>query len=169
MKFKAQPLKNDLVSLVPLTEADFEKLFLVASDPQIWEQHPTKDRYKREVFKLYFDGAVASGTSYLIFERENGQLIGCTRYYDYDPARAKIAIGYTFLAKAYWGGIYNKAIKSLLTEYAFQYVTSILFHIAKDNVRSQKAILKIGAKKTGEVDFEHYGGNLLHFEYELRK
>ena len=141
MLFSTPPLENDLVSLTPLIEADFEKLFLVASDQKIWEQHPVKDRYKQDVFKLYFDGALASRTSYLIFEQQHGQLIGCTRYYNYDPIGSKIAIGYTFLAKEYWGGIHNKAVKSLLIKHAFQFVTAILFHVAKDNIRSQKAVL----------------------------
>lgn len=169
MEFVIINLENELVTLTPLKETDFERLFSVASDPQIWEQHPTRYRYKRDVFKLYFDGAVNSGTAYLIFERDSGHLIGCTRFYNYDPEHSKVAIGYTFLAKAYWGGIYNKSVKLLLIKYAYQYVETILFHVAADNIRSQKAVLKLGANKIAEIDFEHYGTYVPHFEYELTR
>jgi len=59
MTFSIQPtLENENVRLVPLQEADFEALYEVASDPKVWEQHPNKDRWKREVFKTFFDGAM---------------------------------------------------------------------------------------------------------------
>ena len=47
-------LENENVKLVPLQETDFERLYDVASDPLIWEQHPNKDRYKREIFQTFF-------------------------------------------------------------------------------------------------------------------
>ena len=162
-------LEDDMVRLVPLVASDFERLFEVASDPLIWEQHPSRDRYKREVFQLFFDGTTAGDTAFLILDKASDTIIGSTRYYDYKPEEASIAIGYTFLAKAYWGGRYNKSAKKLLIDYAFQYVDTIYFHIGANNVRSQLATMKIGAVKVGEVDFDHYGGKVLHFEYSIQK
>jgi RimJ/RimL family protein N-acetyltransferase len=158
-------LEDELVRLELLTENDFERLFKVAADPLIWEQHPSKDRYKKEVFQSYFDSAVSSGSAFLIFEKATGQLIGSSRYYDHNPDLSRIAIGYTFLAKEFWGGKYNAAIKKLMLDYAFQFVNSVIFHIGPTNIRSQQAILKLGAKKIGE---EEYNG-VLHFVYEIRK
>ena len=43
-------LQNDLIILRPLRENDFEALYEVAKDPLIWEQHPSRERYKREVY-----------------------------------------------------------------------------------------------------------------------
>lgn len=169
MEFLTPPLENELVSLVRLKATDFESLFRVAADPEIWAQHPVKDRYQREVFHLYFEAAVASGTAYMIREKAQGQPIGCTRFYNFDATASSVAIGYTFLAKAYWGGTYNQAVKSLMIAHAFRYVPVVLFHVAKENLRSQKALLKIGAEKTGEVDFEHYGENMPHFEYRITR
>ena len=158
-------LEDDLVRLEPLGQNDLERLFKVAADPLIWEQHPSKDRYKREVFQSYFDSAVSSGSAFLIFEKVTGQIIGSTRYYDHNPALSRIAIGYTFLAKEFWGGRYNAAIKKLMLDYAFRFVDSVIFHIGPANIRSQQAILKLGAKKIGE---EEYNG-ALHFVYEIKK
>lgn len=162
-------LEDDLIKLTPLTAGDFEALYAVASDPAIWEQHPSKDRYKREVFQLFFDGAVAGNTAFLIVDKLTGKIIGATRYYDYKPENSSIAIGYTFLAKEYWGGRYNQACKKLLLQYAFQFVDKVYFHVGATNTRSQIAILKTGAQKIAEVDFDHYGTKVLHFEYVIQK
>jgi RimJ/RimL family protein N-acetyltransferase len=162
-------LEDELTRLIPLEENDFERLYAVASDPLIWEQHPTRDRYKREVFKKFFDGATSSCTAFLIFDKASNELIGSTRYYEYKAEVPSVAIGYTFLAKKCWGGLYNKSVKKLLMDYAFQFVNSIFFHIGANNIRSQKAILKIGAKKVNEVEVDYYGKKLLHYEYEIRK
>lgn len=162
-------LEDELVELVPLTENDFEVLFRAASDPLIWEQHPMNDRYKREVFQLFFDGAVSSKTAFLIRDKTSKEIIGSTRYYDYKPENSSIAIGYTFLSRKYWGGRYNKAVKKLLLDYAFIFIDNVYFHIGPDNIRSQLATIKIGAKKTGEVNFDQYGPNSLHYEYLLPK
>ncbi|MFT3946725.1 MAG: GNAT family N-acetyltransferase [Agriterribacter sp.] len=162
-------LENDLVRLIPLYKDDFEKLYAVASDPLIWEQHPAKDRYEREVFQLFFDGAVAGNTAFLIIDKASGNIIGSTRYYDYKPENSSIAIGYTFLAKAYWGGRYNQSCKKLLLDYAFQFVDKIYFHVGATNTRSQLAIQKTGGVKVNEADFDHYGKKLLHFEYIIKK
>jgi RimJ/RimL family protein N-acetyltransferase len=162
-------LENNLIKLTPITPDDFETLFEVASDPLIWEQHPTKDRYKREVFQKFFDGAIEGGTAFLIIDKATNKVIGSTRYYDYKAEIPSIAIGYTFLARAFWGGKHNHSAKKLLLDYAFQFVDKVYFHIGAANTRSQIAIGKIGAAKVGEVDFDYYGTKLLHFEYVISK
>ena len=162
-------LEDDILKMVPLFESDFDLLFEIASDPLIWEQHPTSNRYKKEVFKLYFDGAISGKTAFLIIEKSTSKVIGSTRYYDYKAEDSSIAIGYTFLSRQYWGGLYNKSSKKLLIDYAFQFVDKIHFHIGGTNIRSQLATMRIGATKVGEVDFDYYGRKLLHFEYTISK
>ena len=164
--FNLQPtLEDDLVRICPLAEKDFESLFKVASDPLIWEQHPSKDRYRKEVFQSYFDSAVESKGAFLIYAKANNELIGSSRYYEYDRSKSRIAIGYTFIAKAYWGGKYNRAIKKLMLDHAFRYVDAVIFHIGPTNFRSQQAILKLGARKIGE---EEYSG-AMQFVYQISK
>ncbi len=169
IEFNLQPeiLENELIKLIPLQESDLEMLYKVASDPEIWENHPSKNRYKREEFQFFLDSALASKSAFLVYDAAANELIGSTRYYNLDTTNSVIAIGYTFLAKKYWGGGHNKAMKKLLIDYAFQYVNTILFHIGETNIISQKAIAKIGATKLGVVDFNN--SEVPYLEYQIRK
>lgn len=54
MKFSIQTLlENQEYQLIPLQQGDFESLYEVASDPEVWKQHPNKDRYQREIFENF--------------------------------------------------------------------------------------------------------------------
>lgn len=150
--FKIQELENEQVKLVPLAASDFERLYEVASDPLIWEQHPANDRYKREVFERFFHDALACHTAFIVLDKQTGQVMGSTRYYDYRQEEQSIAIGYTFLARRYWGGSYNQPIKKMLLDFAFQQVEKVYFHVGATNLRSQKAVLKTGAIKVTEAE-----------------
>ncbi|MEJ7769863.1 MAG: GNAT family N-acetyltransferase [Chitinophagaceae bacterium] len=164
-----EKLEDELVVITRLCMDDFEKLFAVASDPLIWEQHPEKNRFRREVFQAFFDGAIASKTSFLVLARSTGEVIGCTRFYDYQPALSSVAIGYTFLSRTYWGGKYNLSKKKLLLSYAFKFVDNVIFHVGVTNLRSQKAVENLGAIKVNEVNMHHSGIDVLHVEYNLSK
>lgn len=162
-------LENEMVKLELLETNDFDRLFAVASDPLIWEQHPTRDRYKREVFQVYFDSGIASKAAFLVFDKATNKLIGCTRFYNYNPDDSSIAIGWTFLAREYWGGKYNSAMKKLLLNEAFKYLNKVYLHIGPTNIRSQTATMKIGAKKVREVLQEEHGVKPGHYEYVINK
>lgn len=69
-------LSNEWVTLTPLQESDFERLFAVASDPKIWEQHPNKLRYQRTVFENFFTGAIESCGAFIIVDTQTGEPIG---------------------------------------------------------------------------------------------
>lgn len=169
--FEFQPtLENECVKIEPLQEGDFETLYAVASDPAIWEQHPNKDRYKREVFEIFFKGAIESGGAFLVFDKQSGDVIGSSRFYELDSDRRSVAIGYTFFAKDHWGSIYNPALKRLMIDHAFRFVDSVFFHIGALNIRSQKAIERLGAKKISEIEVAYYGEpSKLNFLYEIKK
>jgi RimJ/RimL family protein N-acetyltransferase len=150
MPFALQPLlEGRLLRLRPLRWEDWDELFAVASDPLIWEQHPEADRYKEEVFRRYFRGAMESGGAFLVTAVENGRAIGSSRYHGYDEAKSEIEIGWTFLARAYWGGSYNREMKELMLRHAFQYVESVIFRVGPQNWRSQRAVEKIGGVREG--------------------
>jgi RimJ/RimL family protein N-acetyltransferase len=150
MAFDLQPhLKGELIELRPLTPNDWDELFAVASDSLIWEQHPEPDRYKEHVFRVFFNDALESGGAFVIIDRKTQQIIGSTRFYGYDPRKSEIEIGWTFLAREYWGGGYNAEMKRLLLNHAFKFVESVVFFVGEDNVRSQKAMDKVGAIKVG--------------------
>ena len=130
-------LENENVKLVPLNPNDFEELFSVASDPKIWEQHPNKDRYQREVFEKFFQGAIESKGAFKIMDKSSNEVAGSTRFYDYNPDENSIFIGYTFYATKFWGSKLNPQVKKLMLDYIFQFVDKVNFHVGKNNIRSQ--------------------------------
>ncbi len=150
-------LENDYVILLPLKPEDFESLFAVASDPTVWEQHPNKDRYKREVFQTFFEGAIQSKGAFKIIDKQTHQVIGSTRFYDYNEADKSILIGYTFYGKSYWGKGINLSVKKIMLDYIFQFVSVVNFHIGAGNIRSQIAITRLGALKAGEQEITYFG------------
>src|SRR5215471_18905582 len=100
--FDLQPtLTGDLIELRPLRPDDFDALFSAASDPLIWEQHPESDRYQRDVFQKYFDGALESKGAFAIIERKSGRLIGSSRYCNLNPENSEVEIGWTFLERKF--------------------------------------------------------------------
>jgi RimJ/RimL family protein N-acetyltransferase len=150
MSFDLQPvLKGDLLELRPLRPDDFQVLFAVASDPLIWEQHPAPDRYKEEVFREFFRDAMQSGGALMATDAKSGRVIGSSRFHGYDQARSEIEIGWTFLARAYWGGTYNREMKRLMLGHAFKFVKSVVFLVGPGNYRSQRAMEKIGGIRIG--------------------
>jgi RimJ/RimL family protein N-acetyltransferase len=163
-------LQNEQIHLIPLVEHDFETLYQVASDPLIWEQHPNKDRYKREVFQTFFEGAIQSKGAFKIMDVFTGNCIGSTRFYDLDSSNKSVLIGYTFYGRNYWGSTYNPQVKKLMLDYAFQFLDNISFHIGAHNIRSQKAIERLGASKVREINIAYHGEpEKLNFEYVIEK
>ncbi|MBI2678906.1 MAG: GNAT family N-acetyltransferase [Candidatus Koribacter versatilis] len=150
MNFELQPtLRGKLLELRPLAPDDFDALYAAASDPKIWEQHPEADRYQRDVFRKFFDSAIASRGAFAVVERKAGKLIGSSRYTNLDAGSSEIEIGWTFLARAFWGGQYNGEMKALMLEHAFRFVERVVFTVGENNLRSQKAVEKIGGNLFG--------------------
>jgi RimJ/RimL family protein N-acetyltransferase len=150
MPFDLQPvLKGELLELRPLRAGDFHDLYAVASDPLIWEQHPSSDRYKEEVFKEFFREAMGSGGALIAVDSATGRVIGSSRFHGYDGQKSEIEIGWTFLARSNWGGAYNGEMKRLMLGHAYRFVESVIFLIGPQNLRSQRAIEKIGGVRVG--------------------
>lgn len=163
-------LENDRTLLLPLNESDFDALYAVASDPKIWEQHPQPDRWKESVFRSFFEGAIKSKGAFKIVDKKTGAIAGSTRFYDYDAQSRSIFIGYTFYAVGHWGTGLNATAKKLMLDYAFPYVDTVLFHVGTTNIRSQKAVEKLGAHKVAQVPADYQGGGPMHnFLYEIPK
>jgi RimJ/RimL family protein N-acetyltransferase len=157
--FDLQPSIHDgLIRVEPLRVGDFEALYAVASDPLIWEQHPSKNRYQREVFAGYFESGIASGGALRVIDEAHGELIGCSRYYDLDEAQRKVSIGYTFLARKCWARGFNRALKQLMLDHAFKFVDRVIFQVGRDNWRSRKAMEKLGGVYIGEENVAYVPG-----------
>lgn len=171
MTIALQPtLENEQIVLQPLKVIDFETLYTVASDPEIWQQHPNKDRWKKDVFRTFFEGAVQSGGAFKVVDKATGMVIGSTRFYDYQPEDNSIFIGYTFFATSCWGKGINQQVKNLMLDYIFQFVDQVNFHVGASNIRSQIAISRLGAIKVGQQEVTYVGETAkLNFVYTINK
>jgi RimJ/RimL family protein N-acetyltransferase len=148
--FDRQPiLEGPLVTLRPLQPTDHDRLYAVAADPLIWEQHPDKTRSQPDGFRSFFQQALDSGGALLALETGSGHVIGSSRYHGYDEAADEVEIGWTFLARSHWGGRYNGEMKRLMLEHAFRFVGRVVFLIDPENYRSQRAVEKLGARRIG--------------------
>lgn len=137
-------LTGETLSLAPLKPEDFENLFHAASDPLIWDQHPHRNRYQPDVFKDFFATAIDSHGALLVTDRATGTVIGTSRYYGWNPEKTEIGIGYTFLARSHWGGPANREMKQLMLTHIFQWAEKVWFHIGTENLRSRRAVEKLG-------------------------
>ena len=154
MTFDRQPvLAGEVLELRPMRPGDFDALYAIASDPLLWEQHPSKDRTERSVFQRWFDEAMTSGGALVAIDRTDGSVIGTSRFARYDAAQREVEVGWTFLRRSHWGGRYNREMKRLMLEHAFEVVDAVVFRVHSDNMRSQRAVEKLGAVRVGtEVD-----------------
>ena len=169
MAIDRQPtLTSAAVHLRPLRAGDWDALFAVASDPLIWAIHPAHDRWQEGVFRAYFAEALASGGALVAGDPATGAVIGASRY---DSARAgpgEIEIGWTFLARSHWGGTTNGAMKALMVGHALSGYDRVIFLIGEENLRSRRAIEKVGAVLTDRVDeAEMAGATVRHVVYAI--
>ena len=150
MSFDYQPvLKGDLLELRPLRSEDYDDLYAVAADPLIWRQHPVENRHEERVFQVFFVEALTSGGTLIAIDTITRRVIGSSRFHAYNNERSEVEIGWTFLARSHWGGIYNAEMKQLMLRHAFRFVSSVVFLVGTQNLRSQRAVEKIGGVRVG--------------------
>ncbi len=150
MSFDYQPvLMGELLELRPLGSEDYDDLYAIAADPFIWEQHPVKNRYEEAVFQEYFRDAVASGGALVAIDARTQRVIGSSRFHGYNGKRSEVEIGWTFLARSHWGGAHNGEMKRLMLQHAFRFVDAVVFLIGPENLRSQRALERIGGIRVG--------------------
>lgn len=156
INFKAV-LEDELVLIRPLLKDDFDALFSISSDPLLWEQHPAKERSTPEGFQKWFEDAMASDKAFFITDKKTGKPVGTSRYNEIKEDPAAIEIGWTFIAREFWGGQYNQAVKKLMMDHAFTHYDKILFFVDRNNFRSQKAVEKLGGKRISELNGQSLG------------
>lgn len=150
MEFDLQPeLVGERIRTRGLRQNDFDALYAAASDPLIWEQHPAK-RHELAEFTKFFNKRLAAGGALLITDASTGEVIGSSSFYDLDEAGDTVAIGWTFLVRSHWNGESNRELKRLMLDHAFRFVESVLFWVDPSNIRSQRAVAKIGGVHEGQ-------------------
>ena len=164
-------LEGERLLLRPLTRDDWEPLFAVACDPQLWAGHPAHDRWQEPVFREFFADALTQGGALAIIDRTSGRVIGSSRFQDYDPAgEGSVEIGWSFLERSYWGRGYNAEFKRLMLRHAFGHVDRVIFRVGAENVISRGAMKNIGGRLTGETFFVERGGRPVeHVIFEITR
>lgn len=161
-------LLGSTLKLRPLEREDFDLLYLAASDPKIWELHPDSERYKRDIFQQrFFEGALASGGALIIEEADSGNIIGSSRYYEWNLEKKEISIGYTFIERSHWGKGTNRELKELMLNHIYQWAGAVWFHVGEVNMRSRRAIEKLGANLSHSKERELEGKPFTQLYYKL--
>jgi RimJ/RimL family protein N-acetyltransferase len=162
-------LQGERLLLRPLREDDWEALYAVASDRELWALHPSHDRWQEPVFRAFFADALAQGGALAVIGKADGEIIGSSRFQGYDAADGGVVeIGWTFLARRHWGTGLNAEMKRLMLDHAFRFVRRVLFRVGADNVVSRKAMTNIGARLTGETWVEQRVGRAAqHVMFEI--
>ncbi len=147
-------LSDGVLEMRPLQESDREGLYLAASDPATWAQHPAKDRHLREKFDPYFDFLLGAVGTLVAVDAASGAIMGCSRFYPVPDQEDGIAIGFTFLGCPYWGGAWNRRMKALMVGHVLKSRPAVWLHIAPDNMRSQIASGRVGAVHQYNADLD---------------
>lgn len=164
-------LEGERLLLRPLRADDWDALFAVASDPEIWAVHPAHDRWQAPVFRAFFDDALKNRGAVAVIDKASGAVVGSSRWQGYDPADGgSVEIGWTFLARSHWGGRYNPELKRLMLGHALAQVERVLFRVGETNGRSRRAMEKIGGRLTSGREVTHLAGReVVHLVYEITR
>lgn len=145
--FEFQPeLVGELVRMRPLQAEDFAALYALAADPLLWEQHPNPERATEAGFQAYFDDQLGSGGALVAMNKVDGAMVGMSRYSMTFAESGEVEIGWTFIGRVYWGGDYNRDIKRAMLAHAFRFGKTVIFRIGEHNLRSRRAVEKLGAR-----------------------
>jgi RimJ/RimL family protein N-acetyltransferase len=149
------PLENGAVRLCPLTEDHFVDLWPIAQQLDIHLFGPS-DISTPENLKAYIatalDGAATEKSlHYAIFDKERERYIGCTRFGLIDQFNKVLHIGWTWISPDSQGTGINGQVKFLMLQYAFEVLLfeKVEFRIDERNIRSRKAVEKIGGVLEG--------------------
>lgn len=162
-------LAGERLLLRPLRADDWDALWAIAADRELWAAHPAHDRWQEPVVREFFADALRQGGALAVIEQSTGRVIGSSRFHDHDPANGgSIEIGWTFLARDLWGSGANAEMKRLMLAHALASVERVVFVVGEDNVISRRAMEKIGARLTGETrDMPRAGQVQRHVIYAI--
>ncbi|MDW7695420.1 GNAT family protein [Flammeovirgaceae bacterium SG7u.111] len=158
-------LENERALLRPLSSSDFESLFAISQEKDLWTYF-TYDLSTREGLGNWLDDSFASkGKSqrypFLIIDKESGKVAGATAFGSFSPRDKRVEIGWTWLGPEFHGTGLNKYCKFLLLQYAFEEMEYLRVELKTDvrNMRSRKAMKKVGAVEEGVLRSHTLLGN----------
>jgi RimJ/RimL family protein N-acetyltransferase len=164
-------LETGRLTLRPLAQGDFDSLFAIASDREIWAMHPAHDRWQEPVFRDFFDHGMVQGGALAIIDKATERVIGSSRFGVPEPDRPdEIEIGWSFLSRDFWGRGYNAEFKRAMLAHALAHYRRVTFQVGEDNRISRKAMENIGGVLTDETAVIERSGTLVnHVFYEITR
>jgi len=150
-------LTGESVELLPLEEKHFHQLGLIANDVRIWEFYPfdmsSSDKIINSFKSALIEKEKGSRYSFVIYNKRENKIIGATDFLNIQPKNKNLEIGATWLHHDYWATEINLECKFLLLTYCFEILGAIRVQLKTDekNIRSKKAIQKIGATYEGTL------------------
>lgn len=168
MEIDVSKLRGRFVYLELLQPSHIPQLKLLAKDERLWEYTKTiliNETYDEQIDKYLATALDPNGIglqrSFVIHDAVIKEIIGMSRCYRIEPSHKRLDIGYTWYSPAYWGKVHNKECKLLLLQYAFEELNfqRVEFEVAHQNIRSQKAVEKIGGKKEGVLRKHGFRGD----------
>lgn len=160
MQIDLSKLRGQHVFLETLRPEHMGVLKSLAHDARLWEYtktlvlNETFDQQFQSYMQTAFDNRATGGQhSFVIRSAHDNAILGMTRFYKIEPAHKRLSIGYTWYVPAVWGKVHNKECKLLLLQYAFEEARfqRVEFEVAHQNIRSQKAVKKIGGTEEGRL------------------
>jgi RimJ/RimL family protein N-acetyltransferase len=160
MQIDPSKLLGQHVYLETLQAEHMGVLKSLAKDESLWEYTKTlllnekfDEQYSMYMQAAFDERATGGQHSFVIRQTCDDAVIGMTRYYKIEPAHKRLSIGFTWYVPQVWGKVHNKECKLLLLQYAFEELKyqRVEFEVAHQNIRSQKAVQKIGGVPEGRL------------------
>jgi RimJ/RimL family protein N-acetyltransferase len=156
MNLRPIVLTGHRVRLEPLAHSHAEELLQAAAHDEIWTylDKPTPrapDDIKALITDALREQENGTRLPFAIISTHTGQAVGSTSYIDVRPADRTVEIGWTWITPSQWGSGVNTEATYLLLELAFEEhrVGRVAMKADARNLRSQRAITKIGAVREG--------------------
>ena len=158
-------LEGEKVTLVPLENAHFAALTVIAKDERIWE-FMSMSGTNTEWLLSHLRSAIlkrATGEQYpfTVIDKATGNIIGSTLFHSIYPEHRKLEIGWTWYNPAFWRTGCNRECKLLLLTHCFEVLKTIRVQLVTDeiNQRSRTAIEGIGGVFEGILRNERIRSN----------
>ncbi len=158
MDIKPVTLAGRHVRLEPLAHSHVPDLTAGGTDPDIWQYIPYPPVHEEADMRAWVDDLLArqaKGTDlpFAVVHKDLGRAIGASRYLDIQRPNRAVEIGGTWYAPEHQRTAANTEAKLLLLSHAFETLGCIRVQLKTDerNVRSQRAIERIGAVREGTL------------------
>ena len=148
-------LMGSSVQLEPMGLQHHDALAAIGCDPDLWRFTASIVRTPADMLK-YIESALqardeGSALPFVTVYRPTGEIVGSTRFRNYDPINRKLEIGFTWLAGKWQRTVVNTEAKYLMLTHAFEKLGCVRVELRTHvrNARSRAAILRLGATEEG--------------------